>query len=297
MAAVSNSGHKSEGVFWKTSHVWREKTCGYTREHEQKQLESCLTLWRSSCQLFSLSPVFVYNNYVPLSFVSQSGILGRVFTAHCSFLLMLGWLLSCPQDWDGAASLFYQSGPLATETSAHSLLFSVWAEFKNAKTSQEHGCVTSLSPLVFWCVCLVWALGLLHSWRLNRSRGVTATLTPLLWLSWSNVSLLKKTNAGQRITWFPACSSCNVLEVKLGLFCSMGHILTYRCHCFVLDRKQSRHLTSGTECGHYLDDPVSLSHPKNKYQKTQYGTIWSEIITVICFCWGLSSGLMHIWIW
>lgn len=29
----------------------------------------------------------------------------------------------------------------------------------------------------------------------TEAGGVTATLTPLLWLSWSNVSLLKKTNA------------------------------------------------------------------------------------------------------
>jgi len=32
----------------------------------------------------------------------------------------------------------------------------------------------------------------------TEAGGVTDTLTPLLWLSWSNVSLLKKTNADTR---------------------------------------------------------------------------------------------------
>lgn len=127
--------------------------------------------WRSSCQIFSLLCVFVYNNYVQLSFLSQSGILGRVFTAHCSFLLMLGWLLSCPQDWHGAVSLFYQSGPLATETSAHILLFSVWAEFKNVPGARLCNLSHPLSPLVFWCVCLVWALGLPPQLKTQQKQG------------------------------------------------------------------------------------------------------------------------------
>lgn len=32
----------------------------------------------------------------------------------------------------------------------------------------------------------------------TEAGGVTDTLTPVLWLSWSNVSLLKKTNAETR---------------------------------------------------------------------------------------------------
>lgn len=47
------------------------------------------------------------------------------------------------------------------------------------------------------------------------------TLTLLLWLSWSNVSLLKKTNAETpsrpRYYVVSACSSCNVLEGERGL--------------------------------------------------------------------------------
>lgn len=47
-------------------------------------------------------------------------------------------------------------------------------------------------------------------------------MTPLLWLSWSNVSLLKKTNAEThgwpRYYMVSTCSSCTVLKVKRWLF-------------------------------------------------------------------------------
>ena len=55
----------------------------------------------------------------------------------------------------------------------------------------------------------------------TEAGGVMVTLTPLLWLSWSNVSLLKKTNAETqswpRYSLVSTCSSFNVLKVEHGL--------------------------------------------------------------------------------
>lgn len=61
--------------------------------------------------------------------------------------------------------------------------------------------LTSLEPKIpchdLMCLsCL--SVGLPSTQDSTEAGGVTATLTSLLWLSWSNVSLLKKTNAETR---------------------------------------------------------------------------------------------------
>lgn len=184
MGAVSNSWHRSEGAFLKTSKCLERED-----------------LWTETARVsfdtdkFSVSCVFLFIT---------------IMCSYHSYHNLASWVV-CLQPaaascwcWD----VFYHAHRTETELlacstsqdpSAHILLFSVWAEFKNAQTSQEHDCVTSLTHCPLSCsdVSVLserWAS--LHSWRLNRSgRGVTATLTLLLWLSWSNVSLLKKTNA------------------------------------------------------------------------------------------------------
>lgn len=144
--------------------------------------------------------------------------------------------------------------------SSQSLMFTIWAD--NLKYSKQNFpdswlcnrflfpiiILTSLDPKIP-CHALM-CLSCLSVWppstaeNSTEAGGVTATLTPLLWLSWSNVSLLKKTNAETR-GWPRYYVVSNMLLAqclgsKAWIIYLLGHILTYRCHCLVFDSEQSQ---------------------------------------------------------
>lgn len=150
----------------------------------------------------------------------------------------------------------------------------------------------------------------------TEAGGVTTTLTPLRRLSWSNVSLLKKTNAEtpDRPIYCMAStrSPCTVLEVKHGLQFLTGQTLTCRCHCWSIWQWHRLSCVPAANCMGWQSYTawqwlVSQSHTslckqeyrqrkERKEKKNNMSKILSEIITVICL-WGLGSDLMHIWIW
>lgn len=139
----------------------------------------------------------------------------------------------------------------------------------------------------------------------TEARGVTATLTPLLWLSWSNVSLLKKTNAETQgppryyvaFNMFLVGSKAQILNMQM----SLSGVWQWAEWGIVTVKDHPRQISAGM-CGYCYNNLCDYSFHRcsndqiNKCTK-QKVQISSRISAVTRFCRGLSWGLTHIWIW